>query len=282
MRTLKYSACTNKGLIRENNEDCFLTLPERGLWAVADGMGGHEAGEVASAIVRDTLAAPGAESDLVNALQKSHKAVLRAAKQGIGASGMGSTAVALTSKHHDYQVSWVGDSRAYLWTQEDYSGRLEQLSTDHSYVQMLLASGAIQESELDTHPDKNVITQCIGSQELSDVTVDTVAGVWEKNQWILLCSDGLTDEVTDKDIARLMHTSKNTREAAESLMNAALDNGGRDNITIQVIESPLSNRNLSSHIAEWVPKITGHSTFDALLYGVAATSLSLLIYWVMA
>lgn len=112
--------------------------------------------------------------------------------------------------------------------------------------------------------------------------MDTVAGVWEKNQWILLCSDGLTDEVTDKDIARLMHTSKNTREAAESLMNAALDNGGRDNITIQVIESPLSNRNLSSHIAEWVPKITGHSTFDALLYGVAATSLSLLIYWVMA
>lgn len=282
MRSLKYSACTNKGLLRENNEDSFLSLPERGLWAVADGMGGHEAGEVASAIVRETLQTPGAESDLASALQKSHKAVLKAAQKGVGAIGMGSTAVALSCKHHDYQVSWVGDSRAYLWTQQDNSGRLEQLSTDHSYVQMLLASGAIKESELDTHPDKNVITQCIGSQELSDVTVDSVAGVWEKNQWILLCSDGLTDEVSDKDIARLMHDSKNTRDATEALMNAALDSGGRDNITIQVIESPLTDRRLSSYIGEWIPKITGHTGFDALLYSAAAISLSLLTYWVLA
>lgn len=282
MRPLKYSACSNRGLIRENNEDSFLSLPDRGLWAVADGMGGHEAGEVASAIVNDTLKTLGAEDNLPCALQQSHKAVLKAAQQGIGAVGMGSTAVALTSKQHDYQVSWVGDSRAYLWTQEEYSGRLEQLSTDHSYVQMLLASGAIQESELDTHPDKNIITQCIGSQELADVSVDTVAGVWEKNQWILLCSDGLTDEVLDKDIARLMHNSKNTKEAAESLMSAALDNGGRDNITIQVIESPLTDRTPSSYIAEWVPQITGHSGFDTLLYGAATSSLALLIYWVVA
>lgn len=282
MRPLIYSACTNKGLIRENNEDSFLSLPERGLWVVADGMGGHEAGEVASAIVNQTFNDTGAETDLPSTLQRSHKAVLKAAKQGIGATGMGSTAVALTSKRHDYQVSWVGDSRAYLWTQLDNSGRLEQLSTDHSYVQMLLESGAIKESELENHPDKNVITQCIGSQELTDVTVDSVSGVWEKNQWILLCSDGLTDEVPDKDIARLMHNSKSTKEATESLMNAALDSGGRDNITIQVIQSPLTNRHPLSYIAEWIPDITGNTRFDTLLYVAAATSLSLIIYWVMA
>lgn len=282
MRSLKYSASTNKGLHRDNNEDSFLSLPERDLWAIADGMGGHDAGEVASAIVRETLEEANSELDLANSLQRSHKAVLAAAHAGIGAQGMGSTAIALTCSEHDYEVAWVGDSRAYLWTLNKTGGSLQQLSTDHSYVQMLLASGAIEEHELHTHPDKNVITQCIGSQELNEVRVDKVSGIWQKDQWILLCSDGLSDEVGDQEIARLLYESSNTRDAVDKLMAAALNNGGHDNITIQVVQSPLTKRSMSSYIAEWIPKISGSAGLDTLLYSIAIISLSLLAYWVLA
>jgi len=282
MRPLKYSAITNKGLRRDNNEDSFLSQPERGLWCVADGMGGHEAGEVASAIVRDTLAGAHAGDALEKILQQSHHAVLKSAKKGIGATGMGSTVVALRSIQHDYEIAWVGDSRAYLWSQDESGGMLQQLTTDHSYVQMLLASGAINESELNTHPEKNIITQCIGSQELSDVQVDSVGGVWEKNQWVMLCSDGLSDEVEDKEIARLLHDAQNTKEAVGKLMQAALRGGGRDNITIQVIESPLTRRQFLSHLSEWIPRISGQPWVDAFLYSVTAISLLLLSYWVLS
>lgn len=281
MQPLKFSASTNRGLHRDNNEDTFLSLPERGLWVVADGMGGHEAGEVASAIVRETLEQTGSETRLADSLQSSHKAVIEAANAGIGAQGMGSTVVALSSEHHDYQVAWVGDSRAYLWTQNTNDGQLEQLSTDHSYVQMLLASGSIEASDLDKHPDKSVITQCIGWQELTEVTVDTVEGVWEKNQWIILCSDGLSDEVDDTEIARLLNCAKKTKDAVEILMTAALESGGHDNITIQVIESPLTKRGLSSKLTAWVSKISGHRRIDTILFITAAVSLSCLACWAL-
>src|SRR5690606_11801246 len=146
-RTLEYSAATNAGHKRDNNEDSYLSLPEQGLWLVADGMGGHEAGEVASAIVRDTLLNLQRRT-LSEAIQLSHRAVVDAAADGQGAPGMGSTVVALRSEGHSYEVAWVGDSRAYLWTHTEDGGRLERLTTDHSYVQMLMATGAIGEDEV--------------------------------------------------------------------------------------------------------------------------------------
>lgn len=282
MQSLIFSASTNKGLHRDNNEDSFLSLPERGLWVVADGMGGHEAGEVASAIVRETLEQTDSETRLAASLQRSHKAVVEAANAGIGAKGMGSTVVALKSRHHDYQVAWVGDSRAYLWSQNDNGGQLEQLSTDHSYVQMLAASGAIEASELENHPDKNIITQCIGWQELDEVTVDTVEGVWQKNQWIVLCSDGLNDEVDDAEIARLLNCAKKTKDAVELLINAALENGGHDNITIQVIESPLYKRRVSLKLTQWIAKKIAYGGINTVFYSAVAIGLSLTAYWLLA
>jgi len=280
MPPLKSHSLSDKGLSRDNNEDCFLSEPVSGLWAVADGMGGHEAGEVASAIVRETLAqSPSKHKRLEDAISDSHSAVLEAANNGVGAMGMGSTVVALSSKGFDYQVSWVGDSRAYLWTIDGNGGRLEQLSTDHSYVQMLLNSGAIGPDEVDHHPDKNIITQCLGSQEISEVRVDSVHGEWQKQQWIVLCSDGLTDEVENPQIAQLLCDSNTPREAAQNLMNAALSNGGRDNITIQVIASPLNSRPPLSYLEHWLPDITGRPWLDACLYITALSSLALIVYW---
>jgi protein phosphatase len=191
---------------------------------------------------------------------------------------MGSTVVALYSQNENYEVAWVGDSRAYLWTHTADGGRLEQLSTDHSYVQMLLESGAITFEELENHPEKNIITQCIGSQELVDVRVDVVRGQWQRDQWILLCSDGLTDEVSDKTIAQVLCDANNSEVAVDQLLHAALTNGGHDNITLQIIESPLQPRHPLVSIWQWVPYLTGRRPWDALIYGAAVFALLALLY----
>ncbi|TQV80985.1 serine/threonine-protein phosphatase [Exilibacterium tricleocarpae] len=280
---LKHSSATDKGLCRGNNEDSFLSSPEHGLWLVADGMGGHEAGEVASAIVKDTVArSVGSGQALGEAIQQSHHEVLEAANNGRGAAGMGSTVVALHSDALNYEVAWVGDSRAYLWTLEADGGRLEQLTTDHSYVQMLLATGAIAEDEVDNHPDKNVITQCIGSIDLPQVNVDSVFGKWEERQWLLLCSDGLTDEVDDQTIARTLCDAKSSRDAVQRLVQVALSRGGRDNVTVQIVESPFSKPLPLAALWDWLPAITGKRLWDGALYGAACLSLLLMLYWLVA
>ncbi len=282
MATLNSSSVSDKGLNRDNNEDCFLVCPEFGLWGVADGMGGHEAGEIASAIVKNTLESSAQKRlTLQEGILQAHHNVLKAVDEGEGATGMGSTVVALQTNDHDYQVAWVGDSRAYLWSQEPNGGRLEQLTTDHSYVQMLLASGAIGEDEVANHPDKNVITQCIGSQDHQQVNVDTVNGLWQKQQRILLCSDGLTDEVDNQEIAQILCDARTPKEATQKLLQAALDHGGRDNITVQVIESPLYERNPLHALSDWLPTITGKSWLDAALYISTLISILLITYWIL-
>jgi len=245
---LHYSAASHQGQ-RDNNEDTYLGLPEQGLWLVADGMGGHEAGEVASAIVARTLSTQSQKS-LKEALEKSHQAILDAAGRGIGAPGMGSTAVVLRSHNNDYEIAWVGDSRAYLWTPSPEGGSLERLTRDHSYVQMLLASGAIGPDEVEHHPDKNIITQCLGSQQLEALQVDSVKGSWQPGQCILLCSDGLTDELSDRDIAEILSQAPGPRAGVKRLLRAALKEGGHDNITLLLVCAPSPGR-----ISDWRQKL---------------------------
>jgi len=238
------SAGTHTGNVRSGNEDCHSVDDNQGLWVVADGMGGHEAGEIASAIVVETIQQQIKNGEnLSSAIQNSHKAVLDGASQGKGALGMGSTVVALQHTFkNNYKIAWVGDSRAYLWKQTSPDeGELQQLSVDHSYVQALLQSGAITEDELATHPDKNIITQCLGSQELSEVKVDTLDRQWNDNETILLCSDGLTDEVDDVSIAHILNKAEDREAALNDLINTALENGGKDNVTVILIEAPKSN-----------------------------------------
>lgn len=250
---LKWNAVTHPGLKRSNNEDCFLGSPNTGLWLVADGMGGHEAGEVASAVVRDTLEKLAQQPEtfsLTDAIQSAHLAILAAAERGIGVIGMGSTLVALFNQPKHYQIAWVGDSRAYLWAQNAgpategsaASGELLRLTRDHSYVQMLFASGSITAEEIESHPDKHIITQCLGIQELPLLNVDSVQRQWQANQWVLLCSDGLTDELSDAAIASILTANNNSLTAVEQLLAAALEQGGRDNITVQIIESPIDSQ----------------------------------------
>lgn len=279
---LEYSAASHPGLTRNNNEDCFLSRPEQGLWLVADGMGGHEAGEVASAIVRDTIDRETQKNPAISlhdSIQRAHTSILDSVLRGIGSPGMGSTVVALKSNSEKYQVAWVGDSRAYLWTPTREGGRLEQLSVDHSYVQMLVETGVIRPEDAEGHPEKNIITQCLGMKELAQVKVDLVEHQWQKNQWILLCSDGLTDEVNTKTIAQILCGAQDCLAAVDQLLQAALTNGGRDNITLQIIESPLRDKIARKGLWQWVPYLTGKPATDAWIFGTALASLlGILIY----
>lgn len=225
---------TDIGRLSENNEDNSFAEAELGLWLVADGMGGHAAGEVASEIVVETVSQKvAAGDDLETAIRAAHKTIKRSARDGRGASGMGSTVVALRLQGAEFDVAWVGDSRAYLW-----NGKLTQLSHDHSFVQRLVDLGALTASEARVHPNKNVITQSLGAVDLDDVEVGRHQGVLLKGQKILLCSDGLSDELTDETIAAILNTPTTDQEMVEQLVNAALDQGGRDNITVQLISAP--------------------------------------------
>lgn len=250
---------THTGNVRSNNEDAFCAEPGLGLWVVADGMGGHEAGEVASEITVSTIRERIQQHvSLANAIQAAHHAVLEGSRSGRGGRGMGSTVVALLSRGDHYQVGWVGDSRAYCWTRTTgRQGTLQQLTTDHSYVQLLVKSGAITAAEADTHPDRNVITQCLGSLELPDVQVDVVDGEWQDGQWLLLCSDGLTDELEDGQISAILANSTDPGNAAEALLREALANGGRDNTTVAVIAKPLPPGSLWDDMVGWFRRRKG-------------------------
>lgn len=238
MHFWRYSSATDVGLQRNNNEDSHLSCPELGLWIVADGMGGHAAGEVASDIVAKSIKQKIRQGEsLSEAIQFSHQEVLNASANGHGGKGMGSTVVALHSLGQNYQIAWVGDSRAYLWSPSSEQS-FAQITTDHSYVQMLYQTGAISESELDTHPEKNIITQCLGSIELESVIVESTDGQWQKGEWIVLCSDGLSDAVPAHIIAQILSETTNIQMATQNLIDSALSYGGKDNITVTVIECP--------------------------------------------
>lgn len=237
----QYFATTDVGLQRDNNEDAYLVSAKDGIWVVADGMGGHASGEVASEIVTKTiLREVHSGQSLEKAIQKSHQDILSAANSGIGGHGMGSTVVALRSQGRQYEICWVGDSRAYLFAPDiqTQTSTLRQLTTDHSYVQMLYQSGAITAAELQTHPEKNIITQCLGSIELRDVAVDQLAGEWPERSLILLCSDGLTDVVSEEKIQSILEASGNLAYKTKRLIDTALEHGGKDNITVSLIKSP--------------------------------------------
>lgn len=229
-----FGHATDVGRVRDHNEDTYIAVPENGLWAVADGMGGHSAGEIASAIAVEVIAAEvGNGCPLDEAIEKAHQAILQAALEGQGAPGMGCTVVALKLSGYEVEVAWVGDSRAYLW-----DGALRPLSRDHSFVQQLIDSGAISEEEARHHPQRSVITQALGADELKTVRVDSVRDILARGERLLLCSDGLTGEVDDAYIADVMSRTSDSQQAVEQLIAAANNNGGSDNVTVILVDAP--------------------------------------------
>lgn len=226
--TVTFAGETHPGRVRSDNEDAIGWKPEHGLYVVADGMGGHASGEVASAIVRDTLLAESEGGDLQASICNAHQAVVGAAESDEARNGMGATVVAVRIAGPVAQVAWVGDSRAYLWRRNT----LSRLTRDHSFVELLRERDDISETQLRNHPNRNVVTQTLG---LGDPKPSSVEVSLRPDDRIVLCSDGLNDELTDDEIARVLRGHDTVADAARTLVKEALDHGGRDNVSVIIV-----------------------------------------------
>jgi protein phosphatase len=226
-----FAAVSHAGYRRRRNEDCHGAEPVSGLWVVADGVGGNVHGDVAAAIAVSTLRERVAAGDgLEQAIARSHAAILQEMHQRDHAEGMGTTVIALRTRGEDYEIAWVGDSRAYL-----YDGSLRRLTRDHGPVGEMLARGEITDREAAEHPDRNLLNQSLGISVRMRPAPEVVRGRLQPGNRLLLCTDGLSDELPDREIERLMASSDRPRAQADALLRAALDAGGHDNITAIVV-----------------------------------------------
>ena len=235
LRMIEFGHSTHVGLRREHNEDTYYADADLGLWLVADGMGGHEYGEVASALARDTLVHEvGNGVELVRAIQLADEEIIRHSTRSSEALPMGTTIAALRLQENgEFEVAWVGDSRVYAW----HDG-LKQLSQDHSYVQELVDQGAITSEQARSHPHRNVVTQALGVTDPQSLRVASVHGQLLPGMQLLLCSDGLTEEVKDSAIAAIVGRQDLTpQECVDHLILAALDGGGSDNVTVILVRA---------------------------------------------
>ncbi len=229
-----YGHDSHVGNVRAHNEDCYMMDADLGLGVLADGMGGHEGGELASRIVVDCVSEQVRQGKpMAEAFVAAHHAVLGAARDGQGKEGMGSTALALRQNCNSFEVVWVGDSRAYLWD----DGELFQITKDHSLVQQLVDQGSLTEAEARVHPQRNFITQAIGMSELSHMEVGRVQGSLYRGQQMLLCSDGLSGEVSSSEISVVLGLELGEQQKVDLLIQKALDNGGSDNVTVLLVSA---------------------------------------------
>jgi protein phosphatase len=228
----RYAAATDVGLVRSNNEDAFLTAPP--LFAVADGMGGHRAGEVASAgAIRTLQKEAGHDTDsLVAAVQSANRVVHAEAAANPDLSGMGTTITAMMTTHDSAQIVHVGDSRAYLLRE----GRLRRLTQDHTVVDRLAREGKIPAEEVDRHPQRSVLERALGVGPEVDVDVQLLDV--RPGDRLLLCTDGLTSMLDDDEIREILLTELDPETAAQALIDAALAAGGKDNVTALIVDFP--------------------------------------------
>ncbi|RDS80446.1 serine/threonine-protein phosphatase [Dyella monticola] len=225
---IEFGHGTHVGLRRTRNEDTYYADATLGLFLVADGMGGHQHGEVASALARDTIVASvRSGKTLAEAIHDAAARLLEHAQRFDDALPMGTTIAAIRISEQDYEVAWVGDSRIYLLKND-----LRQISHDHSLVRQLVESGVIDEAQAKRHPQRNILTQALGITALDQLHISLAKGRLEPSMSFLLCSDGLTEEVNDSAIAQIIRRHDlATQECLDHLLLAALDGGGSDNIT---------------------------------------------------
>lgn len=226
-----WAALTDVGRVRSHNEDSVLAQPP--LFVVADGLGGHEAGEVASSIAVQTLLdhaprRPDAKA-LARAVRAANREVIRAAREGMGRSGMGTTITAAMVDDGNITIAHVGDSRAYLFS----DGRLEQITEDHSMVADMVRRGQITEEESRVHPNRSVITRALGTDP--NMVADTYEVEAKPGDILLLCSDGLSGMVDDDTIADILARVADPERAAQALIDAANAAGGHDNISVVLV-----------------------------------------------
>lgn len=242
---MNFCTKTDIGNKRSANQDfCGYHVADKydiAFFFVADGMGGHNAGEIASSIAAITFIdaskeffdidnTDGLERFINHTVKKANMLICRRARENPALKGMGTTFVAAAITKDFFMVANVGDSRAYLIDDK----QIKQITTDHSYVQYLVRQGLINELEAKRHPRKNEITRALGAGE--DVEVDFFTGRCEKGSYLLLCSDGLTNMITNEDIYKSVTENNDVYTACDELIKKANEAGGTDNISVALIK----------------------------------------------
>lgn len=245
---VRAAGVTDVGKVRQINQDNFEILEDQHIYIVADGMGGHAAGDQASRIAVKTIteilsaydfsteawgneenSALSIEELIRYALQEANEQILMASLSNQHLQGMGTTAIVAVAYNGSLFIGHVGDSRTYLVRNR----QLSQLTEDHSVVQQLVRAGAISEEEAQVHPYKNVITRCLGMQ--ANVEPDIMKLMLQPGDRILMCSDGLSNMVTNALIQEVIVTHEDPKQACEKLVALANENGGTDNITVVLL-----------------------------------------------
>ena len=224
-----------------NQDHLYTSLEPVGnlpnIFLVADGMGGHRAGGYASSCAVETILQEAGicpeeevEQILTRAIRRANEVIAHRAREDERFAGMGTTVVAACLKQEELIAANVGDSRLYVV----HDDSIEQVTEDHSLVQEMVKYGGINREEARVHPNKNIITRAVGLEE--DLQVDCFRRTLRRGERVLLCSDGLTDMLEDEQIRRIIDKNRDVRSAAQALVKAANDNGGRDNIAVIVID----------------------------------------------
>ncbi len=263
---IDFGVRSDRGRARENNEDCFRAVPELSLFVLSDGMGGQASGEVASRMVCETVvehfreAAENPALDqgggygagvseqgnrLAGAIRLANEEVRRAAQQNAAQTGMGATVLAVVLTDERASIAHVGDSRAYRLR----NGRLEQLTRDHSFVAEQVQQGLISEQEAAQSNLQNVLVRAVGPD--AEIQVEITEELFTDGDTLLLCSDGLTKEVSDAEIARTLAEIEDPQDAANRLIDIANDAGGSDNITVIVLRNASRLVGALQRIGRW-------------------------------
>jgi PPM family protein phosphatase len=226
---IRVGACTDVGRVREGNEDAYMVRDP--LFAVADGMGGHQGGEVASNLALERLErASDGDSDLADVVREANRAVFEQAAQDPGLAGMGTTLTAVRVQDERLHLAHVGDSRMYLLR----NGSLERITRDHTVVEQLVDQGRMSAEDAKIHPQRSILTRALGVDE--DIQVDEADVDVRPGDRVLLCSDGLTGMVDEDRILSILTAIPDPRAACAALIEAANQAGGQDNITAVVLD----------------------------------------------
>ena len=228
---------------RKVNEDYFLVDEKLGLYVVTDGVGGLSKGEIASQLTCKTIREEiHRGTPLAKAVVAAHKRILIEIANNDDKKGMASTVVAVLFKDNAYEIAWVGDSRAYLW-----DGELKLLTRDHSYVELLLETGHITYDQLRTHPEKNVISQALGIAR-KEISVAQNNGTLENGQILFLATDGLYEITQEKEIINQINSIKSIEKLTHSLVEYAVKEQGKDNITLLTIKSEVDTTDIHDKV----------------------------------
>jgi protein phosphatase len=214
------------------NEDSYLIDKDLGLYIIADGVGGLEKGEIASHMACECILG-GIKSGLTlqDSIYLAHRTIIGEIKSDKSRQGMATTVAAILFNNDSYEIVWIGDSRVYLWDKT-----LKLITKDDSYVELLLENGHITVDELASHPERNVISQALGIEH-KNITINANSGTLKKGQVLLLCTDGLYTVSTEEHIIHSLNNSSNIEQITNELVDIAIDNQGKDNISLITINS---------------------------------------------